>query len=89
MAFLDHEEFRVLFLDKKNHLIADEVQGVGTVDQAPVYPGRSSPRPRAQRSSLCTIIRRAIHGLRPTTSTAPHQIIAVGKPLKVAVHVII
>jgi DNA repair protein RadC len=27
MAFLDHEEFRVLFLDKKNHLIADEVQG--------------------------------------------------------------
>jgi len=38
MAFLDHEEFRVLFLDKKNHLIADEVQGVGTVDHAPVYP---------------------------------------------------
>ena len=38
MAFLDHEEFRVLFLDKKNHLIADEVQGVGTVDRAPVYP---------------------------------------------------
>jgi DNA repair protein RadC len=38
MAFLDHEEFRVLFLDKKNHLIADEVQGIGTVDHAPVYP---------------------------------------------------
>jgi DNA repair protein RadC len=38
MAFLDREEFRVLFLDKKNHLIADEVQGVGTVDHAPVYP---------------------------------------------------
>ncbi|MGO9673259.1 MAG: JAB domain-containing protein, partial [Methylocella sp.] len=30
MAFLDHEEFRILFLDKKNFLIADEVQGVGT-----------------------------------------------------------
>jgi DNA repair protein RadC len=26
------------FLDKKHHLIADEVQGVGTVDHAPVYP---------------------------------------------------
>jgi DNA repair protein RadC len=38
MAFLDHEEFRVVFLDNKNHLIADEVQGVGTVDHAPVYP---------------------------------------------------
>src|ERR1019366_1752836 len=35
MAFPDHEEFPVLFLDKKNCLIADEVQGVGTVDHAP------------------------------------------------------
>lgn len=32
------EEFRVLFLDRKNTLIADEQQGIGTVDQVPVYP---------------------------------------------------
>ena len=38
MAFEDREEFRILFLDKKNGLIADETQGVGTVDQTPVYP---------------------------------------------------
>ncbi len=38
MAFLDREEFRIMFLDKKNALIADEVQSVGTVDHAPVYP---------------------------------------------------
>ena len=38
MAYIDHEEFRILFLDKKNQLLADEVQGVGTVDHAPVYP---------------------------------------------------
>ena len=38
MAFMDHEEFRILFLDKKNQLLADEVQGIGTVDHAPVYP---------------------------------------------------
>jgi DNA repair protein RadC len=38
MAFLDREEFRILFLDKKNGLIADEVQSIGTVDHAPVYP---------------------------------------------------
>ena len=49
MAFLDHEEFRVLFLDKKNHLIADEVQGVGTVDHAPVYPREIMRRARTQR----------------------------------------
>lgn len=32
------EEFRVLFLDKKNRLIADEAQGRGTVDEVAVYP---------------------------------------------------
>jgi DNA repair protein RadC len=38
MAFSDREEFRILFLDKRNGLIADEVQGAGTVDHTPVYP---------------------------------------------------
>jgi DNA repair protein RadC len=38
MAFSDKEQFRVLFLDKKNGLIADEVQQTGTVDHTPVYP---------------------------------------------------
>jgi DNA repair protein RadC len=32
------EHFRVLFLDKKNRLLADEVQGQGTIDHAPAYP---------------------------------------------------
>jgi len=32
------EQFRVLFLDRKNQLIADEIMSRGTVDQAPVYP---------------------------------------------------
>ncbi|MER8864619.1 DNA repair protein RadC [Mesorhizobium sp. M0751] len=38
MAFEEREQFRILFLDKKNALIADEVQQVGTVDHTPVYP---------------------------------------------------
>ena len=38
MAFSEREEFRILFLDKRNGLIADEVQGAGTVDHTPVYP---------------------------------------------------
>ena len=37
MAFSDIEQFRILFLDKKNQLIADEVQQQGTVDHTPVY----------------------------------------------------
>ena len=38
MAFADKEQFRLLFLDKPNQLIADEVQQIGTVDHTPVYP---------------------------------------------------
>lgn len=38
MAHEKREQFRVLFLNRKNQLIADEVQQVGTVDHAPVYP---------------------------------------------------
>ena len=38
MAFADKEQFRLLFLDKRNQLIADEVQQTGTVDHTPVYP---------------------------------------------------
>ncbi len=38
MAFAEKEHFRVLFLDKRNQLIADEVQQTGTVDHTPVYP---------------------------------------------------
>src|SRR5262252_8697197 len=37
-AFADVEQFRILFLDKRNQLIADEVQQKGTVDHTPVYP---------------------------------------------------
>ena len=38
MAYEQLEQFRILFLDRKNHLIADEVQQRGTVDHTPVYP---------------------------------------------------
>ncbi len=38
MAYEDKEQFRLLFLDKRNQLIADEVQQKGTVDHTPVYP---------------------------------------------------
>lgn len=38
MAYRETEELRLLFLDRKNVLIADEAQGAGTVDHAPVFP---------------------------------------------------
>jgi DNA repair protein RadC len=38
LAHLPHEQFRVLYLNARNRLIHDEVHGVGTINQAPVYP---------------------------------------------------
>lgn len=38
MGYLQHEEFRILFLNKKNVLIIDEVQQRGTIDQTPIFP---------------------------------------------------
>ena len=38
MARETNEQFRILFLDRKNKLLKDEVQGRGTVDHTPVYP---------------------------------------------------
>ena len=38
MAFAEKEQFRVLFLDKRNQLIVDELQQTGTIDHTPVYP---------------------------------------------------
>jgi DNA repair protein RadC len=49
MAFEEREQFRILFLDKKNALIADEVQQVGTVDHTPVYPREVVKRARTLR----------------------------------------
>lgn len=44
MAFGEIEQFRILFLDKKNRLIADEAQQKGTVDHTPVYPREVAKR---------------------------------------------
>jgi DNA repair protein RadC len=54
MAYSPKEAFRILFLDKKNALIADEVQQQGTVDHTPVYPREVIKR--ALELSACGII---------------------------------
>ncbi len=38
MAHQKKEQFRILFLDRQNRLIADEMQQEGTIDHTPVYP---------------------------------------------------
>lgn len=54
LAHHTSEEFRVLFLDRKNALIADEVLGSGTVDHVPVYPREVLKR--ALELNACALI---------------------------------
>jgi DNA repair protein RadC len=89
MAFDAREEFRVLFLDRKNGLIADESQGVGTVDQTPVYP-REVVRRALELSATAVILVHNHPSGDPTPSAQDVKmtldIIAVALPLGVAVH---
>jgi DNA repair protein RadC len=89
MAFEEREQFRILFLDKKNALIADEVQGVGTVDHTPVYP-REVIRRALELSATAVILVHNHPSGDPTPSRADIQmtetIVAVGKPLGILVH---
>jgi DNA repair protein RadC len=89
MAFDPREGFRVLFLDRKNGLIADESQGVGTVDQTPVYP-REIVRRALELSATAVILVHNHPSGDPTPSSQDVKmtldIIAVAQPLGVAVH---
>src|SRR6201985_231785 len=70
MAFANKEQFRLLFLDKKNQLIADEVQQVGTIDHTPVYPREVIKR--ALELSATAIILVHNHPTTPTSITFDH-----------------
>jgi DNA repair protein RadC len=88
-AFADREEFRVLFLDKRNQLIADETQQIGTVDHTPVYPREVVKRALELSATAIILVHNHPSG-DPTPSRADilmtQQIIAVANPLGISVH---
>ena len=83
------EQFRVLFLDRKNQLLADEVMGRGTVDHAPAYPREVIRRAMELHASAVILVHNHPSG-DPTPSQADidmtRQIIDAGKLLKIEVH---
>lgn len=89
MAFADKEQFRVLFLDKRNQLIADEVQQKGTVDHTPVYPREVVKRALELSATAIVLVHNHPSG-DPTPSRADIQmtktIIEVARPLGIEVH---
>jgi DNA repair protein RadC len=89
MAYLDREEFRILFLDKKNFLIADEVQSTGTIDQAPVFPREIMRRAFELNATALILIHNHPSGDPSPSQTdiqMTQQIVSLGKSLNVAVH---
>jgi DNA repair protein RadC len=89
MAFEAREQFRILFLDKKNALLADEVQQTGTVDHTPVYPREVVKRALELSASAIILVHNHPSG-DPTPSKADidmtKTIVDVAKPLGISVH---
>ncbi|MHB2168251.1 RadC family protein [Alsobacter sp. R-9] len=89
MAFSDRESFRILFLDKRNALIADEVQQTGTVDHTPVYPREVVKRALELSASAVILVHNHPSG-DPTPSQADirmtREIAEAARPLGIVVH---
>jgi DNA repair protein RadC len=89
MAYEAREQFRILFLDKRNVLIADEIQGRGTVDHTPVYP-REVVRRALELSATAIILVHNHPSGDPTPSRADidmtKTIVDTAKPLGITVH---
>ncbi|MFN3910860.1 RadC family protein [Hyphomonas sp.] len=83
------EQFRVLFLDRKNQLITDEIMGRGTVDHAPVYPREIARRAlEIQCSSLILVHNHPSGDPKPSRADIDitREIIDVLQPFDITVH---
>ncbi len=89
MGHLKNEQFRILFLNSKNMLIADEVQQEGTINHTLAYPREIVKRALELAASSIILCHNHPSG-DPTPSRADidltHQIIAAGKPLEIKIH---
>ncbi len=89
MGHAEAESFRILFLDRKNNLIADEVQQQGTVDHAPVYPREVVKRALDLGATAIIMVHNHPSG-DPTPSRADIEmtkhVAAAGKAMGIIVH---
>lgn len=79
----------MLFLDKKNHIIADELMGSGTVDHAPVYPREVIKRALELNASALILVHNHPSG-DPTPSKADidmtNKLYALASQFNIVVH---
>jgi DNA repair protein RadC len=89
MAHETKEHFRILFLNKKNEMIADEIQGSGTVDHTPAYP-REIMKRALEIGATAMIL---VHN-HPSGDPAPSQadidltraVVNAGEPFQIKIH---
>jgi DNA repair protein RadC len=89
LAHEAREQFRVLFLDKKNQLIADEVMNHGTIDHAPVYPREVMRRAlELDASGVILVHNHPAGAVQPTAADVDvtRQVVAAARALRIAVH---
>jgi DNA repair protein RadC len=89
MAHRDTEQFRVLYLDTKNTLIADESQAQGTIDHVPVYPREVVKRALDLNAAAIILVHNHPSG-DPTPSQADidmtNQIADAANALQITLH---
>jgi DNA repair protein RadC len=89
MAHETREHFRLLFLNRKNELIGDEVQGTGTVDQTPAYPREIVRRALELGATAIILVHNHPSG-DPSPSKADivltRQVIDAAKPFNITIH---
>ena len=89
MAHQQIEKFRILFLNKKNHMLADEVQQHGTIDHTPAYPREVIKRALELGASALVLVHNHPSGdHRPSEDDVDvtRAIIRAGEPLGIKVH---
>ncbi len=89
MAFEEIEHFRMLFLDMKNRLIANEVQQHGTIDHTPAYPREIIKRALELSASALILVHNHPSGdPRPSAADVrmTNEIIIAAKPLGITIH---
>ncbi len=89
MGYSDTEQFRILFLNNKNTLIADEVQQTGTVDHTPVYPREVVKRALERGATAIIMVHNHPSG-DPTPSKADiemtREVVEAARKLRITVH---
>lgn len=89
MANENREHFRIIFLNKKNEIIADEVQQTGTVDHTPAYPREIMKRALELGATAIILVHNHPSGdatPSPADVQLTKQIIKAAEPFDIVIH---